>query len=189
MVKPCCPESAASKSTRAFISRAKSSSRGRQISRQGGRCFQRLISDLRGWPHNARHSPGEFLPLRLLRDELLLARRSEAVVLEFALQILAGWLPFGCNPAFALQPVESRVERAVLDLQQVFRGSLDVLGNLVAMSGPEEQGAEDQHVQRSLEELDAVGFVRHKDQQTFYPNRLLDGRRPTENLVSEAGLS
>jgi len=69
-----------------------------------------------------RHGPGEFLPLRLLRDKLLLARRGE-----------------------------------------------------------------DQHVRGPLEQLDAV--VRHRHQQTFYPIRILDGRRPTENLVSEAGLS
>jgi hypothetical protein len=75
-------------------------------------------------------------------------------------------LPFGRNPAFAFQPVEGRVERAVLDLQQVFRGSLDVLRNLAAMRGTEEQGAEDEHIQ---------GF--------------LDGRRPTENLASDAGYS
>jgi len=46
--------------------------------------------------------------------------------------------------------MQSGVERSVLHLEQIVRGSLNVLGNLVAVSGPEQEGAQDEHVQRAL---------------------------------------
>src|SRR5439155_22902824 len=97
---------------------------------------------------------------RTFRAELLLSSRSEAILLQFALQVLTSGLPSGGNPAFALQTVERRIERSVLDLQQVFCGALDMLRDLVGVGGPEEQGAQDQHVQRALQELDTVGGIR-----------------------------
>jgi hypothetical protein len=50
-----------------------------------------------------------------------------------------------------------QLQRSVLDLQQVIRGSLDVLRNLVPGSGPKQQRTQDQHVLRPLQQLDPVG--------------------------------
>src|SRR5207249_4418265 len=55
-----------------------------------------------------------------------------------------------------------RIKRSVLDLQQVFRRSLDVLGDLVTVSRSKQERAQNQHVQRSLQQFDTVrGFFRH----------------------------
>src|SRR5262249_30422753 len=82
--------------------------------------------------------------------------RGEAVVFELALLVFGCSLPFGANPAFALEPMERGVERTVFDLQDVVGGALDVLGDLMSMRAAEEQGAEDQHIERSLQQFDAV---------------------------------
>jgi hypothetical protein len=51
--------------------------------------------------------------------------------------------------------MERRIQRPGLDLEQVFGGALNVLGNRVAVSGPGEECAEDEQVERALEQLDA----------------------------------
>jgi antitoxin PrlF len=50
----------------------------------------------------------------------------------------------------------------MFNLQQVIGGPLDMLRDLVSVSGSKPQSAKDQHVQRPLQQLDTVGgFVRH----------------------------
>jgi hypothetical protein len=46
------------------------------------------------------------------------------------------------------------VKRAVLDLQDISSGALDVFGDLVSMSGSEQQSPQDQHVERALKKFD-----------------------------------
>jgi len=55
--------------------------------------------------------------------------------------------------------MERRVQRSCLDLEQVFGCALNVLGNRVAVSGPGKQGAEDEQVDRALQQLNLVGCV------------------------------
>ena len=58
--------------------------------------------------------------------------------------------------------MDGRVERTGLDLQQVFRGPLNVFGDRVAVTGACEQGAEDQQVERALQQPDpGRGFTTH----------------------------
>ena len=52
--------------------------------------------------------------------------------------------------------MERRVERAVLDFQHVFRRRANMLRDLVAMGGAKQQGPEDQHVQRALEQFHSI---------------------------------
>jgi hypothetical protein len=54
-----------------------------------------------------------------------------------------------------LQAVERRVQRTGLDLQQVFRGSLNVFRYGVTVSGSGTQGAEDEEVEGALQKLHA----------------------------------
>src|SRR6266404_8748316 len=73
--------------------------------------------------------------------------------------IVAGALPFvgqvprSRDPSFRLQPVERRVERAGLYLQQVLGSPLDMFGDSVTMIRSCEQRAEDQQIERALQEL------------------------------------
>jgi len=53
--------------------------------------------------------------------------------------------------------MESRIERAVLHLQHILRGSLYVFRDLMAMRGTEKQRAQNEHVERALQELGAMG--------------------------------
>ena len=61
----------------------------------------------------------------------------------------------GNTSAERLQPMERRIQRSCLHLQQFFRSLLNVLGNRVTMSGPGKQGAEDQQVERALQQPDS----------------------------------
>ena len=89
----------------------------------------------------------------------------------------------------ALQSVERRVERSVLDLQQVLCCPLDVLSNLVSVSGPKQQSAQDQHVQRPLQELDSVGgLVWHSVSRHSTLISVTQGRRSTNRIVRSFNL-
>jgi len=108
----------------------------------------------RDGPQDAGYCVSDLLPLGFFVAELFLARGGEAVELELA---VANWgeLPLCGNPAFAFHTVKSWVKRAVLDLQDVVSGALNVFGDLVAVGGAEEKSAEDEHIEGALEELGA----------------------------------
>src|SRR5215469_8270598 len=64
--------------------------------------------------------------------------------------------------------MQRRIERSVLDLQNLVSGALDVLGDGVAMRGTEQQRAQDQHVECSLQKLYAVGgLLGHSRESTL----------------------
>ncbi len=89
------------------------------------------------------------------RCELLFTRGCEPIVFEFALLVLPRWLPFGGQPTFALEAMQGRVKRAVLDLQQVFCSALNVFCDLVAVSGAKPECTQDEHVESALQQLDS----------------------------------
>lgn len=62
------------------------------------------------------------------------------------------------DPSPLLQPVQCRVERPVLHLQEIVRGPLDALADMMAMSGAIQKRAEDQHIQGALEQLRPLLF-------------------------------
>ena len=90
-----------------------------------------------------------------LARELLPPERRQPVVLELAVPALRGF-PLRAHPLLALQAMERRIERSVLDLQHVVGGALDVLGDVVAVGGPEAEGPQDQHVERALQQVDPI---------------------------------
>jgi hypothetical protein len=53
--------------------------------------------------------------------------------------------------------MQSRVKRAVLDLNDISRRALDVFCDLVAMGGTKKQDPQNQHVERTLEQRDPIG--------------------------------
>src|SRR5437588_6681345 len=99
------------------------------------------------------HGAGERLPLGVLAGKLFASQRREAIVAG-ALPFV-GQVPRSRDPSFRLQPVERRVERAGLYLQQVLGSPLDMFGNSVTMTRSCEQRAEDQQIERALQELHA----------------------------------
>jgi len=74
-------------------------------------------------------------PLRPLLMKLMAEMRPPAETRQLALRMHPGLPPARADS---------------LHLEQIVRGSLNVLGNLVAVSGPEQEGAQDEHVQRAL---------------------------------------
>src|SRR5580704_12787961 len=105
------------------------------------------------WIQDQSHGAGERLPLRLFADQLFPPERREAIVAG-ALAFV-GQLPGGRNPAPRLEPMDGRVQRTGLDLQQVFGGPLNVFCDGVPVTGSCQQRPEDQQVERALQELDA----------------------------------
>ena len=85
-------------------------------------------------------------------SELFPPERCEAI--KSGPLAFVGQLPGSRDPAFRLQPMERRIQRPGLDLEQVFRGPLNVFGDRVAVGGPCEQSAEDEEVERALQQLD-----------------------------------
>jgi hypothetical protein len=69
-----------------------------------------------------------------------------------------GCSPLGRDPGLLLQPVQSRVERSLLNLKSVSRDLLDTLGDSPAVFGLERNRFQDQKVECSL---DKIGWSGH----------------------------
>ena len=69
--------------------------------------------------------------------------------------------PLGGEQAAVFETMEGGVERALLDFEGVFGGVLDRLGDGVAVRGAHDEGAQDEHVQSSLEDI-AGGWLFHR---------------------------
>src|SRR5215468_11013443 len=89
------------------------------------------------WLHNAGDGRVQALPLRGLIEELLLARFGKAVVLRAAVVLRSP--PLCGDPATALQPLQRRIERAVINFQHLLRRLLYVMRDVVAVQRAEEQ--------------------------------------------------
>jgi hypothetical protein len=68
-------------------------------------------------------------------------------------------LPRGFDPASRFEAVKRWIERTRFNLEQIFRGLLDALGDRVAVRGSKEKRTKNQKVEGSLEELDATGAL------------------------------
>jgi hypothetical protein len=122
---------------------------------------------LGGGPHYACDSFGHLFPLRLFDEELLSAYLCQAVVLEFPVAIRGG-LPSGSNPSSSLEAMKRGIEGSVLHLQEIICRALDVLADLVAVSGSVKKRPQDEHVQRALKEICALlCLFRHGRHSTF----------------------
>ena len=87
------------------------------------------------------------VPLRFFGLEPLPAERCEPVVLALAL-LLSERFPLRRHPLPSFEPVEGGVQGAMLEAEDVVGRPLDVPRNLVAVRRAEDQGAEDQQVER-----------------------------------------
>src|SRR5690242_17354 len=83
--------------------------------------------------------------------EVFLARRSDRVE---ACAALGGRLaPFRGRPPFCEQPLEGRVERTLLDFEDVVGRARDVLRDGVAVEWLDGQRLQNQHLQGPLEKI------------------------------------
>src|SRR5712671_3624972 len=114
-----------------------------------------------GGLHDAADGAGESPPLRVFSGESLLARGGQPVVLRLAVAIRHPF-PARADPAALLEPMECGIERAMIDAKDVLGRTLDVRGYGVTVHWTQQQRAEHQHIESSLEQFDAIGgFTRH----------------------------
>ena len=98
---------------------------------------------------------GKALPVGLFALELFASGARERIV-PGATIVLAG-APLGLNPALLFEAVESGVERALLDLEDVAGNLLDALGDPPSMHGFEGNGFQDEQVKGALQQIHGVG--------------------------------
>src|SRR5271157_6365747 len=84
-------------------------------------------------PENQRDGGAQPIPALGFGLQTLVADSCEGVILRFP-PALRG-LPLRLEPTAALQAVESRVERALPNLQGLIRGALNPLHNPIAVNG------------------------------------------------------
>ena len=89
-------------------------------------------------PHDRR---GDAAPLPLFVDELLAPLAGQRV--EARLAVVLGGAPRGVDEAAVLEPLQRRVERAVVDDQDVVGLALDRAGDALAVLRAEDQGPQD----------------------------------------------
>ena len=106
--------------------------------------------------HHAGDGVHEFGPLRMFAPELLPPGGRKAII-PGAAAVLRD-LPFGGDPAFDLQALECRIERAELDIQGLVRSAANGLGDAIPMQRSEEESAEHQHVERALQQVHIEAF-------------------------------
>ncbi len=90
------------------------------------------------------------------------------------------------DPAVLFQPVQRRVERALVDLEDVLGKLADALRNAPAVHGFEGDGLQNQQVQRALDQI--VGFT-HKTLLSIVNRRQALDRRRRKWFASELAYS
>ena len=81
--------------------------------------------------------------------------------IELRLAVVLRQSIFRPDPSAPDQAVQRGVQRPLLDLQDVVGVSLDGMGDGMPMRRPEEQGPQDQHVQRALQGIRRAPFHHH----------------------------
>src|SRR4029078_12865508 len=119
-----------------------------------------MSSSASGLFHHARDCRHDAFVLGRSRLELLSPATSDRVVTRVPSR---GRLsPFGGDPSLAQQAVERRVERPLLDAENVIRERLDVTRHRVPVGASQSEGTQDEHVERAGEQVAANGGVWHR---------------------------
>src|SRR5687768_5700297 len=120
-----------------------------------------MASLLRGGPKNAPDCSGECVPLAGFDVELLTSLCRQSI--EFGAPVVLGRAVLERNPAALDQPVKCRIERSLLDQQDIIRATLDRLGDRMTVGGSPPQRTQNEEIECALEELDSTqaSFGRH----------------------------
>jgi len=105
---------------------------------------------------NPRDRPGQFVPFAGLQRQLAPAFGGQTVELGPAIVLRGAF--FERNPLALDQPVQRWIKRTLFDLQDVVGIEFDGLGDGVAVRRPQQQRAENQQVQGSLQQFYALFF-------------------------------
>jgi hypothetical protein len=79
--------------------------------------------------------------------------------IETCLAIVRGHTPFVADPFLGLQPLQSRVERTMIDEENILRIRLNGTGNPLAVLGTENKDSQDQEVEGTLQQSDPILFL------------------------------
>src|SRR5262249_15447785 len=143
------------KRSSAASSRSTVSRRNRLLSRSRSVLHQRMRPS--GFLQHEIDGRGQPLPLRHLPLQVRAARAGERIELRGA---RAGRVaPLGLDPALLLEPVQRGVQRALLHLQLVARHLLDPLRDGPPVLRLERQRAQNQDVQRPLNQIARLPHV------------------------------
>src|ERR1700759_2442435 len=107
--------------------------------------------------HDKRDGACHLAPAAGFEREAAAAGSGEAVVLGLA--VVLARAPVGGEPAAVLQAMERGIERALLDFEHVFGGTLNDFGDGVAMCIAGGERAQDHHVERAFEHVAREWFV------------------------------
>src|SRR5262249_42599679 len=99
---------------------------------------------------------GEALPFAGFLDELLAPEGGEGA--RARPPVVRGDAPLAGNPAPLFQALERGKESAVLDEQLMIRGVLDGMADRLAVPRAEDRRAEDQQVQRALQQVERLAL-------------------------------
>src|SRR5262245_36555506 len=113
--------------------------------------------------HHAADGVGHALPFPRFNRELTAARRGEAVIPGAAAELRDP--PLGLDPALVLEAMEGRIQRALIDLQDVLGNLLDALGDGPAVQGILLQRAQNQQIERAGQQ---IGRSRHGVDSRYY---------------------
>src|SRR6266542_133645 len=108
--------------------------------------------------HQAANRGNHLIPAAAFARQLFPAGRAELVVLRAL--IVVRHAPFGSDPSLFFEAMQRRVQRPGFKLEHLTRSGPDRLTDAVAVLRPPAKGLEDEHVQRSLEQLDPVAVPR-----------------------------
>src|SRR5262249_27092061 len=101
---------------------------------------------------------GQAVPATGLPDELVAAGTGQRV--KACAPVVRGDAPLGRDPLEGFEPLQRGVERAVVDQQLAAGRRLDRVRDALAGLRAEEQRAEDEHVERALQQRDLVAVGR-----------------------------
>lgn len=106
---------------------------------------------------DAGHGGGEFAPAADFTGQVFSAFGGELV--EAGLAIVGGDAPLGGNPDVGFETLESGIKRAVIDEEHIAGIELNGAGNSLPVLGAEGENAQNEEVERALQEGDVIFFV------------------------------
>lgn len=114
------------------------------------------------------------MPAAVFLPKIFTTRWRDAVILCFT--VVFGRAPERSNQPLIFEPMQRRIKRAVLDLQNLLRGLLDDMRDSVSVSRAQQDGLENKDVERPLKEISSFvisAFTWHQVYADLIPQERL----------------